>query len=716
MAVIQKIRSKYAKLAGFIIALSLVGFILMDAASGRFGDMFGRDSSVAKVDGEKIDSREFSQRVKDYETLYAYSQGKTNIDEASRAQINEQSLKDLVNERLIAKVCEKVGIQSTKEEEKEIIYGSNPDQIVAQFPYFQNRETKMFDPQYIKAFEKQADQMDPTGKVREQWETLKAYVIRTNFTRKYTAAITKNIYVPRFINEFQLNERRNIASIRYVKIPYSTIPDAQVIVKDEEMNEYMKKHEKQYQADENSRSIEYVSFDITPSPEDTLRALGMLEKIKSDFANAADAESFVNKNSDEPYSGAFVNKKSFMSAYSDSILKMPAGSVFGPYFENNTYKLTKVLEKKEMPDSVKCRHILVKTKQNGQETAPDSVAKKKIDSAIAAINGGADFNAMVQKYSEDDGSKNTGGEYTFTLQQKPGISKEFGDFIFEGKPGEKKLVKVDNGSYSGYHYIEILEQKGIQPSAKLATISKALYAGDNTVNAAFGKANEFAGKYGTDKAFDEAIKKNNLNKRMAENIKAADFNIPGIGPSREIVRWVYDAKVGEVSTVFQLEGRYIIAKLTGVQEKGLMKLNPNIRPAIEAAVRTEKKAEMIKTKYKTMTSVDAVAAAATQQVQKIDSFNASLQFIENLGYEPKVAGYSFYEGFKVNATSPAIKGQDGVFYVNLTNRTKVEVAVNPAIENQKASMAEQQIKNNLQYQATEMIRKNASIKYNPKNL
>jgi len=74
MSVIQKIRNKYAKIAGFVIALSLVGFILMDAtSSGRFRDLFGRDESVAKVNGEKIDQREYSQKVKDFEILYAYS-------------------------------------------------------------------------------------------------------------------------------------------------------------------------------------------------------------------------------------------------------------------------------------------------------------------------------------------------------------------------------------------------------------------------------------------------------------------------------------------------------------------------------------------------------------------------------------------------------------------------------------------------------------------
>src|SRR5690349_7339674 len=100
MAVIQKIRDKYAKLAGFIIALALVGFILMDAASGRFGDLFGRDSSIAKVNGDKIDYKEYASRIQEYENLYETMGNK--MDDNIRAQIHDQVLKEMIYERLVS--------------------------------------------------------------------------------------------------------------------------------------------------------------------------------------------------------------------------------------------------------------------------------------------------------------------------------------------------------------------------------------------------------------------------------------------------------------------------------------------------------------------------------------------------------------------------------------------------------------------------------------
>lgn len=715
MAVIQKIRTKYAKLAGAIIAISLVGFILMDAASGRFGDLFGHDSSVAKVNGDKIDIKDYSQRVKDYEVLYMYSSQGRPLDDATRAQINDQALRELVTEKIVGEQAEKLGIETTKEEEKELIYSANPDPLVRTYEYFRNEQTGQFDPQRVKMFEQQIDQADPSGKIREQWETLKAYVLRNNKVKKFNSLINHSVYMPTFIAKYQLKEQIGLASVRYVKVPYSTIADDQVKVSDDEMKAYMKKREALYKIDEPTRSIEYISFDVKPSTEDTARALGTLNQVKNDFASATDVESIVNRNSDDPYNSAFVNKKTFMSAYADSIFNMPVGSVFGPYFENNTYKLTKVVEKKSLPDSAKIRHILIKTEERGQVIVADSIAKRRIDSVVAAINAGASFDTMVVKVSEDEGSRSTGGEYTFTLQQRPQISKEFGDFAFEGSKGEKKTVKVDNEAYAGYHYIEILNQSGVAPAAKLATITKALYPGETTENAAYAKASEFAGKNNSGNAFDDAAKKANLNKRMADNVKVNDFQIAGLGSSREVIRWMYDAKVGDVSPVFPLDGRYVVAKLSGKKEKGMMDLDANLRPVIEAAVRNEKKAKIIADKYKSG-PLETIAQASAQTVQQADSFNGSQPFVPNMGYEPKIVGYTFFKGFNVGATSPAIKGQDGVYYLNLVFRGSRPEPSDPNILMQMKSMQGMQLKSAITGGIDEMMRKTAEVEYHSKNL
>jgi peptidyl-prolyl cis-trans isomerase D len=725
MAVIQKIRNKYGKLAGGIIAVALVGFILMDAASGKFGDYFGHDSSAMKINGDKVDQREYQTHLQEYQTLYTmFSQEKGMTDEA-RARMDEQAVHLLVYEKVAGKICDKLGITTTKDEQKDLIYGANPDPLVQQFKFqgqrvFVNKETGQFDPQYVKAFEQQAAQIDPTGKAMESWETLKGYALRANRLNKFNSMIVGAIYTPRFLADRTVKEQYNMANINFVKIPFTSVADNDVKVTDDDLKAYMQKHQQMFWSDEPNRTIEYVSFDIVPSKDDSTAALAKLDAMKKEFETTKDDEAFIKRSSDDEMAAPmYVNKKTFMSLYADSIMKLSVGTVFGPYMEGGAYKLTKVLDKKELPDSVKCRHILIATKMQGKDMATDTVAKARIDSIVAAIKSGIPFDSLA-KLSDDAGSKATHGEYTFPLQQKEGLSKEFSDFIFEGKVGEKKTVKVSNDAYAGYHYIEILEQKGIGPSVKIATVSKQFAASDNTINAAYAKASEFAGKNGTAAQFDEAVKKGNLNKRIAPGVKAQDFSVKGLGPAREIVRWASTAKVGDVSQVFSFttEGRYIVAKLLAVQPKGLKEITPDIRAMLEARVKTEKKGQIIAKKYAGMNSLDVIAKTANEQVQHADSVRQNGAFIATGGYAPKAVGYIFNDDFKQGTTSPAIVGNDGVFFITVLS--KVSMVPDPMQAKQVAMQTMQQldsqIRGSVGQALQESLTKTADIKYNVNNM
>jgi len=715
MAVIQKIRDKYAKLAGFVIALSLVGFLLMDAGD-NLRSMFTGGDYIAKVNGDKIEPKEYAERIEEYQSLYELMGNK--IDDNTRAQIHDQVLKEIIYEKLIEDQLEDLGITITKEEEKEMITGANPDPLVTSFPYFKNPETGEYDPQMLMMFEgNKLDLTNPQAQqALEHWQNMKNYIKRNRLVQKYNSLFAGAIFTPKFIVDRIAKDQNYMGSIKYVKIPFTTVNDADVKITDADLKAYMEKHAAQYRMEDPTRSIEYVAFDITPSAQDTAQSLTALNQLKDDFAATSDVESFVNRNSDEPFTNAFVTKSSFMSAFADSILNMPVGTVYGPYFENGSYKLTKVVERQALPDSVKLRHVLVKTEDRRSPMRSDSAANSKMDSVKLALASGTPFNEVVERFSDDPGSKATAGEYTFTLQQRPQISKEFADFAFEGKPGEKKVVKVDNDAYAGYHYIEILDQQNVQTASKLATISKSLFAGEETDQAVYAKANEFAGRNTTAAAFDEAVKKQNLNKLQAQNVKVNDFVIPGVGSSRDIIRWMYEAEQGEVSPVFSLDGRYVVAKLSSIQDEGLMQLDASNRPAIESLVRTEKKAEMIASKYKNNQSVDAISQASAQPVQNADSFNAASNFIANLGFEPKVVGYTFFDGFKPNTTSPAIKGQDGVFFISLKSRQQNPVTFQDPMQQQQQMMQQQQMKASISSMLPEVMRRNAEIKYDAKNL
>ncbi len=730
MSVIQTIRNKYGKIAGAVIAVALVGFIVSDARNGSFGNFFSsNDNNVMEVDGVKISPKEYQERLKEYETLYVmFNKGRV-LDEAARAQMNEQVVQMIVYETLVSEECDKLGIQTSEDEKKELVYGQNAHPLIKQFQIngqqvFISQQTNQFDATIIKQLEKelndQPQRIDPTGKLREQWENVKSYVIRNSRVDKYNTLFSGSVYIPMYLAKRMAADQTSVASIRFVKIPFTSVPDNDVKVTDDELKDYMKKHAALYETDQPTRSIEYVSFDIVPAVADTARVLESLAQIKDDFATTKDNKTFVNSKSDEAnsYSEAYLNKRTFMSRDADTIMSQPIGTIYGPYYEDGFYKLSKIVDVKTLPDSAKIRHILVKTKDRGNDVMSDTAAKMKLDSAIAIIRAGGKFDSVVARYSDDDGSKGTGGEYTFTLIQRPGIAKEFGDFAFEGQKGETKTVKVSNDNYAGYHFIEVLEHNGVGRSVQLATVAKSLVPSDSTNNAIYGKANEFAGKNQTAADFDATIKKQNFDKRIGDNVKPGSFSISGLGSAREIVKWMYEHKVGDVSQVFQLgDQRYVVAKLSSIQEKGVMGITTANRPMLEQKVREEKKAELIIKNCTGAGSLDAIAQKTNQQVQQADTVTFNGGFVTGLGYEPKVVGYTFSPALQPNTLSAGIKGQGGVYFITVLNRAGGG-PVDPGMMQmmgQQRYMQENQMRNAVGQMLQQTVTKKGDVTYNVGN-
>ena len=143
----------------------------------------------------------------------------------------------------------------------------------------------------------------------------------------------------------------------------------------------------------------------------------------------------------------------------DSIIALPDGDVYGPYLDGKNYVLAKKISTKILPDSIKCRHILLGTNdpQTGQPLMPDSTAHRIADSVATAIKNGADFETLEAKYSTDKVAHNDKGVMTFdiTTIQGDNFAKEFGDYLLNEKGETKKVVQTQ----FGWHYIEILEKK-----------------------------------------------------------------------------------------------------------------------------------------------------------------------------------------------------------------------------------------------------------------
>lgn len=693
MSVIQKIRDKYAVVIVVVICLAIVSFLLQDAFFGR-SSLFNRSTVVGKVNGEELEFKDYQQRIQDAENGARQQMPNGNIDEQTRQYIREQVWNQFLNDQIMEAEYDKLGIAVTEAEVVDQFTGKNPNPIVVQ--QFTNPQTGQFD----RAAMQQALQnisQDPSGRMRGALHQLEEMISKSQAQQKYATLIKQAIYYPKWLAAQQQQDNAQSATVSYVNVPYATISDSTIKVSDSELNNYIQAHKSLFKTEE-ARKVEYVSFDALPSAADTAAAMEQLADLRQEMDTTQDIEGFVNRNSEIKFYDGYVSKSALMVPNKDTIASLPIGAIYGPYVDNDLLVLAKMLDRKTMPDSVKVRHILIGTQQG----LADSIAKTRIDSIERAIRGGADFKTMVTQYSDDPGSKNTGGEYDITPATP--FVKEFKDFSFEGSKGQMKVVKTQ----FGYHLIEILDQKNFGPALKVAYLSKPVEASKETDSKAYAAASEFAGQNRDQKSFDKNVQAKGYTKRLADNLRPMDFVIPGIGQARELVRWAYDAKQGEASSVFTFEDKYVVAVLTGIRKEGTAALE-EVRPQVEAEVKKRKKAEQLIAKLQNPASLDAASKASNQPVLKAEGISFSSPFVPSLGFEPKVVGASFNKSWGTAKPSAPIEGNAGVYVIKVDSYQPSAQAQD--LNNQRLAY-EQSLKGMLDQQLFEVLKKQSDVKDN----
>lgn len=668
MAILQTIRDKYAKVAGGVIGLSLVGFVLMDATSGGGGGLFGNSTAIGSIDGNDIEYKEFENAFSNAEAQYKQQLGTNSLDEATTASLRDQVWNQFVNQKILEDIYEKLGIKVSAQELEDLTTGENPDpQIVQLF----TQGGQQFDPVMAA---NQIAQWKSDPNIKAQWENLEQDIANRKSYTKFATLLNKSVYVPKFILDRDAAQRENYASIEYVQVPYNTVADADVKPTDEELKQYLQENKAQFVSKQDARSISYVTFNVKPNAADSAKILNDINAIKDEFASTTKEEdliNFIGLNSDQQQMPAYLTREQLNTfPNAEEIWSAPSGTVVGPFNTPNGYTLTKTMSKATYPDSIKVRHILVRTAQGGQPTLDSTAAKARIDSVAALAKSGVPFDSLVQQYSNDEGSLQTKGEYTFTLAQKGSISKEFGDFAFTGAPGSSKVVYVSNPSYAGYHYIEVLEAKNPTTVAQVAVITKELSPSSEAFSEAYAMANTFTTKANNAETFDAVARELNVNPMPANGLNKNSSVVNGLGSSRDLVKWAYSAKMGDVSNIFTIGEKYVVAKLTGVQNANVVALTDENRPSIEYFVMNQKKAKAIIEKHKDA-SLATLASTYNTPISTADSVNQLQSFIPGIGDEPRVSGYIFGKQVKANTTSPGIKANNGVFYVNVKNTYKV---------------------------------------------
>jgi len=696
MSVIQRIRDKAAWLIFGAIALAMIGFIVTDAFQGRGRGLFsGSSTTLGRVNGKKIDYMDYQKRVKLLEDQY-----RGQLNDYMRQRTQENVWNQMVEEILLGKVYNSLGLYITDKEINDALYGSNPPEQLRQ--QFTDPQTGQYDvaaaDRAIKEFKKRSPQ---------QYESFITSIIETRQRDKYLSMISNTAYVPKWMAEKTLAENSQISAFSYVRIPYTTVPDSAIKVTDDDINEFVKKHEEEYKQ-EKSRSIAYVAFSAAPSAADSAAVRDKLNSLADEFKSTDDIKSFLLRTSSQiPFYEGYISKARIQVPFKDSILKVPVGGLYGPYLDQGNYVMAKIVASRQLPDTVKVRHILIGTEQQDPQSGQryrvreDSTAKRIADSIQLAIRNGANFDSLVVKYSDDPGSKEKGGVYDSIPSGQ--MVPAFNDFIFGNPVGTKGVILTD----FGYHYIEILSQKGSAPAYKIAYLALPIVTSPLTDNTASGLASQFAAENRSAKQFDETLtKRPELQKLIVSDIHPGDYNVGDLGPGRDLVKWLYEADKGDVSDQpFSIGDKYIVAEVTEINDEGVMSAQ-KARPMVESFVRNHKKAKQIIEKLGTPNNLDAVASANKQQIQRADSLSFMSPFIPNVGQELLVIGASFNKQWQGKVTPP-IEGTTGVFVLK-PESISAKPNPNATLESTRLTM-EQQLKG-VGFRALDAIKRAATIK------
>lgn len=696
MSIIQTIRDK-AVIIFVAIAIALIAFIVQDGFQGS--GMFGQgDTSVGKINGKTIDIQEFEAKVKNFEANYQ-AQG-YSINEQTRQQIREEVWNSFIIDRELQSRFNELGFQVTDNEVFDILYGANPP---AQFRNAFVDSLGNYDPQAayatIKSFQ--------PGTV--QYNSIYGEFIpalrEARIKEKYVAALANSAYTPKWLIEKNNSNNALVASIEYVAVPYTSVADSSVTVTDADIKTYIDKNKAQYKQ-EASRSIEYVVFDASATADDTATVVRYLEEKKEAFKNAVDVEQYLTlENSETAFFNGILNRKDIKIANFDMIAPTEVGEVYGPYIDGGFVSLAKMMEKKVIPDTVTIRHILIATAQQDQTgnmvpVRTDADAKKLADSIADAIRKGSSFNDLCAQFSDDQSSIPNNGKYENITSGK--MVPEFNDFIFKNSTGAKGVVKTDYG----YHYIEILSQKGATTGYKVAYFSQTITPSDRTVNTAQIAASTFAADIKNYDQFVEKAKAENLNRFTATDIKNLDGGIYGIGNSRELVKWVNNASVGEVNNnPFSIDNKFIVPVVIAKYDEGVIDAK-KARPLVEFKVRNEKKAQLIINKAANKTDLQSIAEATGELVLVADSVSFMNPYIPNVGQEQKFVGSAFNAANKDKVSSPIV-GDQGVYFVKVKD-IKAVTSMQVDIEEAQKSFNNQQ-KSFIGYRIFDIIQKAADV-------
>ena len=686
MAALGKIRKRGVALV-IIIGLGLFAFIAEEAFRSCEATKNQQRQQVGEVLGNKINVQEFQTLVDEYQEVLKMTQGVDNFSEEQLNSIKDEVWNEYVNEQIIANETDKIGLTVTDEEMQNIMKeGTNP--ILLRSP-FVNQETGRFDATMLTKFLadykrslSNSQLAESYEKVYKYWQFIEKQLRQQTLAQKYQALIANSLISNPISAKMAFEGQNQESDIQLASFAYSSINDNDVKIDDKELKAKYEEDKEMFKQTVETRDIKYVSFQVVASAADRKALMTtMLEASQKLQSGANPAEVVRKAQSQFPYTGLAATKRAYPYDIAAKLDSISVGQTTAPFETkgDNTLNVVKLISKTMMPDSIEYRQI-----QIGGATA--EAAHKTADSVYNALKAGANFEELAKKYGQTGENMWLTSAMYENSNSMDEESKNYLNAINALAVNDVKNLEFTQGNI----ILQVVNRKAMVEKYDVAVIKHTIDFSKSTYSDAYNKFSQYVSENKTLTDLEKNAAKFGFNVQERKDLFNSEHTVAGLRATRETMKWIFDAKEGEVSPLYECgnNDNLLVVALTGIHPVGYRSFE-STKDVLRQLVLRDKKFEQIKAKLAGVADI----AAAKAKGARIDSVNqvtfTAPVFVQATGAsEPALAGA--VAASKQGAFSKAVvKGNGGAYLFQVLKKA----------ERQGAKFDEKVVEQQLQQQA-----------------
>lgn len=668
MATLEKIRSKAGMLVA-VIGLALLAFIIGDFLNSGQSFFMMNQNKVATVNGETIGVEEYQERVnaRTEQMQSMYQQSGMTMPEGMSATIQMDVFNQMINEQLLASELEAVGLTVSDAELQDMLTGNHIHAEITRA--FTDPATGMFDRQALDNYLSvvfnpeengytDPSQLQQIAVQRQAWLDMEAQIRQSRAYEKFATLLTAAMAPNKIDAEMAFAAQTRTVDVAYVMQPYTSIADSTIEVSKSDLKAEYDKVKARYEMPE-TRSIRYIAVDVAPSKEDYAKVEAQINMLQEVFATTDDVAAVVDNNSDVPYEDVYVAISTMSDDMKAFVEAAKVGDATTPAFADEAYTMYRLMGTKTAPDTITVK------------IASFPMGDNTIDSVYNAVAAGAEFGADV----------NVMEEFAVTEDMYAGLGRNFVADVFAAGNGYFKTSSLGGVQ----HIAKVVKRSAPVAKAKVATLTIGVVPSVETETELYNNLSSYVAKYNTVEQFADSAFVAGYTTIPAE-CQAAQTSVAGIQNSRQMIHWAFNAKKGDVSEIYEIGDRYVVAMLEKVVKEGYRPME-ELENLLNTNVRRAKKGEAIAQQLSAVSpaTIEAYATAMNTKVDTVKFVSVASPSVAGIGYEPVVAGAA--AGLEMGELSAPIAGNRGVYVLQVVNEN---AASRPYDEEAEMSRLEQQ--------------------------